>query len=157
MRRPVTALFAITALSLGPSVMAGAAEGQGPPDHVLERVYQSAAAAREKAAMFATLAVGRDGETGIPDHAQGEPGHATGLLRAQEAIEAAAARSGGRGNAFGRGHAAEVHAQLLGGGSPAELSSHADQVHALVVAFNGLKADRPGLGLGRDKVGGYGG
>ncbi len=150
----IAALVVSMAMAPGPAVAAGASEHQGPPDHVLRRAHEAIATARELATQFAAVAVGRDGETGMPDHAQGKVDHATGLLRAMEVLEAAAARASGRGNAFGRGHAARVHAILLGEGSPSQLAGHGRRVSAMVEAYNSLKADRPGRGLGRSKSGG---
>lgn len=129
------------ALVLGPVAMVHAANRQGPPADVLQAAHAAINISRGLAVDFGALAAG-PGETGVPDHAQGKPGHATGLARAQEAIEKAATRGNGKGHAFGRGHAAEVHAQLLAGGSPSELASHGAKVRALVAAFNSLKADQ---------------
>lgn len=125
---------------LAPVAIARASDSQGPPEHVLKAAHEAVAMSRVLAVELALVAAGPH-QTGVPDHAQGKPDHATGLARAQEAIAAAAARGNGNGHGFGRGHAAEVHAQLLAGGSPSALPSHGEKVRALVAAFNSLKLD----------------
>lgn len=70
----------------------------------------------------------------------------TGRERAAAAIAAAIERGNGRGNAFGRGHAAQVLRILLGE-LPGELntSNHGQTVREMVHAFNALrKADENG-------------
>jgi hypothetical protein len=140
----ISALAMAVGLVLAPVAIARASDRQGPPEHLLQAAHAAIAKSRGLAVELAALAAGRPGETGVPDHAQGKPEHATGLARAQEAIEAAAGRGNGNGHAFGRGHAAEVHAQLLAGGSPSDLPSHGARVRAMVAAFNSLKADQFG-------------
>jgi len=127
------------ALILAPVSIASGSDGHGPPESVLQAAHEGVSVARGLAVELAAAA-DHPGLTGVPDHAQGNPGHATGLARAREAIAAAAGRGNGNGHAFGRGHAAEVHAQLLAGGSPSDLPSHGAKVKALVAAFNSLKA-----------------
>ncbi len=61
---------------------------------------------------------------------------ATGRQRAAEAIAAAL----GRGNAYGRGHGAAVHAILAEGDSPAEIAGdHGEAVSGMASAFNALR------------------
>lgn len=72
---------------------------------------------------------------GAPDHV------VEGRERAKAAIDAALARGNGNGNAFGRGHAADVLAILAAGGSPSELSSHGEAVRDLVHAYNELRGN----------------
>jgi hypothetical protein len=129
------------ALLLALAVVAQASDRRGTPDHVLQAAHEAVTISRGLAVEFAALAADGPNETGVPEHAQGNPDHATGLARAREAIGLAAGQSNGNGHAFGRGHAAEVHAQLLAGGSPSDLPSHGEKVRALVAAFNSLKAD----------------
>lgn len=137
----IAALGMTAALVLAPVVIARASDDQGLPDRVLQAAHEAVAVSRGLAVELAVVAAGGPGETGVPAHAQGKPGHATGLARAREAIGLAAGRGNGNGHAFGRGHAAEVHAQLLAGGSPSDLPSHGEKVRRLVAAFNSLKAD----------------
>ena len=137
----IAALGMTVALVLAPVVIAQASDRRGPPDHVLRAAHEAVTISRVLALELAALVADGPGETGVPEHARGKPGHATGLARAREAIGLAAGRDNGNGHAFGRGHAAEVHAQLLAGGSPSDLPSHGAKVRALVAAFNSLKAD----------------
>lgn len=115
-----------------------------PPDHVLERAR-------------AAVQIGQEKAKGLSAEAPGQENRARGLERAAQALAAAAERKAARGEAehpgrgLGRGHAAEVHAMLLAGGSPSDLPPHSEQVQALAEAFKALQADRPGRGLGRDK------
>lgn len=64
----------------------------------------------------------------------------TGRERAAAVIAAAIARGNGNGNAFGRGHAAEVLGILLGE-IPGELNTlnHGQTVRAMVQAYNELR------------------
>ena len=67
-------------------------------------------------------------------------GKARGLERAAEAIAAGLERGNGNGNAFGRGHAADVLAALLAGESPSELGGkHGKAVSEMVRTYNELK------------------
>ena len=70
---------------------------------------------------------------------QGQQNRARGLENARAAIQAALARGNGNGNAFGRGRSADVHAILLGGESPSELTGHSRAVRDLVHAYNELR------------------
>ena len=116
-----------------------------PPDHVLDRAREA-------------VAEGRQAVEQIEEGPSTEE-KATGLDRAAEAIEAAAARKAdreatefpGNGRALGRGHSAEVHAILAAGGSPSELPSHGETVSGMAKAFDKLKADHPGRGQGLTK------
>ncbi|MEX2624066.1 MAG: hypothetical protein WD651_10085 [Acidimicrobiia bacterium] len=128
-------------LVLAPVVIVQASDHGGAPDHVLQAAREAVNISRGLALEFAALAASGSGGTGVSEHAQGKPGHATGLARAREAIWLADGRGNGNGHAFGRGHATEVHAQLLAGGSPSALPNHGAKVRALVAAFNSLKAD----------------
>lgn len=130
---------------LAMSVLAPVA-GATPPDHVLVRAREAVAIGQEKA-------------MGMALEAPGQENRAKGLERAAVALAAAAERAAeraegatpGNGNAFGKGHAAEVHAILLAGGSPSDLPSHGEAVSGLAKAFGKVKGDHPGLGLGLDK------
>ena len=63
----------------------------------------------------------------------------TGRERALASINQGLARGNGNGNAFGRGHSAEVLQALIDGRSPSELADHGARVSAMVKAFNALK------------------
>jgi hypothetical protein len=116
----------------------------------------------------AAVAVGQGKAKGLANgHGAETPGQenrARGLERAEAAIAAAAERKAARdgtgaegekpGRGLGRGHAAEVHAILLDGGSPSELPSHGETVSGLAHAFGKVKADHPGQGQGLTNNGG---
>jgi hypothetical protein len=138
------------------AAVAGAASE--PPDAVLEHAQAAVGQGQERAADMLALAATRHPETGVPDHAQGKPGHATGLERAQEAVAKAADRvrgyekdHPGEGHAYGRGHAAEVHEALAAGILPSALESHGERVSAMVKTVQSIADEKPGRGLGRDK------
>jgi hypothetical protein len=104
------------------------------------------------------VAATRNPDTGLPDHAQGAPGHATGLERAQEMVAKAADKIKGyekdkpdNGYAYGYGRAAQVHTALADGISPSTLESHGHKVSAMVKAVESFSNEKPGRGLGRDK------
>ena len=148
------------ALVLGPGLTATADDHTGPPQHVLEKALDGVERGQARALEMLALAATRNPDTGMPDHAQGNPGHATGLERAQESVAKAAEKVKGyekdksnNGNAYGRGHAAEVHAALAAGISPSELEPHGQKVSAMVKAVKSFTDEKPGLGLGRDKKG----
>ncbi|MDH3426062.1 MAG: hypothetical protein OEM22_05245 [Acidimicrobiia bacterium] len=63
----------------------------------------------------------------------------TGRDRALASILKGLEKGNGNGNAFGRGHSADVLGALLAGDSPSELASHGEKVSAMVKAFNALK------------------
>lgn len=66
----------------------------------------------------------------------------TGRERAAASIAKGLERGNGNGNAYGRGHAAEVLSGLLNGKAPTALddqSNHGAAVSAMVKAFNELK------------------
>jgi hypothetical protein len=138
------------------AAVAGAAPG--PPAAVLEHAKAAVGQGQERAAEMLALAATRHPETGVPDHAHGKPGHATGLERAQEAVARAADKvrgfekeHPGEGHAYGRGHAAEVHEALAAGILPSTLESHGERVSAMVKTVQSLADEKPGRGLGRDK------
>jgi hypothetical protein len=116
-----------------------------PPEHVLERARQAVTEGKQVAEQL---------ENGAADEER-----ATGLDRAAEAIEAAAARKAerdgsdfpGNGRALGRGHSTDVHAILAAGGSPSDLPPHGKTVSTLAKAFETVKADHPGRGHGLAK------
>ena len=120
------------------------------PDDVLQRAREA-------------VEIGRTKAQGLAEEAPGQDDRARGLDRAAEALEAAAARKAARaqatadgerpGRGLGRGHSAEVHAILLEGGSPSAMPPHGQTVSAMANAFETIKADHPGLGLGRDNPG----
>ncbi len=134
----------VTIASLVAVAVLAPAASATPPEHVLERARQAVQIGQEKA-------------EGMSSEAPGQENRARGLERAAEALAAAAERKAARGDGehpgrgLGRGHAAEVHTMLLGGGSPSDLPPHGKKVSTLAKAFEKLKADRPGRGLGRDK------
>ncbi len=127
------------------------------PDDVLQRAREAVEIGRTKAQGLAQEA------QGLAEEAPGQDDRARGLDRAAEALEAAAARKAARaqatadgerpGRGLGRGHSAEVHAILLEGGSPSAMPPHGQTVSAMANAFETIKADHPGLGLGRDNPG----
>jgi hypothetical protein len=114
----------------------------------------------------AAVTVGKEKAKGHSAEAPGQENRARGLERAEAAIAAAAERKAARdgaaadgekpGRGLGRGHAAEVHAILLAGGSPSELPSHGEMVSGLARAFDKVKADHPGRGQGPTDKGGEG-
>lgn len=75
-------------------------------------------------------------QSGMPDHAQGNPGHATGLARAAEMIAAHATNGNGKG--LGRGHSTDVIAALLAGTNPSSLNTHGKDVSAVAKAAAAL-------------------
>ena len=156
----VVAVGLSMALVVGPGLVATADDHTGPPQHVLEKALDGVERGQARALEMLALAATRNPDTGMPDHAQGNPGHATGLERAQESVAKAAEKVKGyekdksnNGNAYGRGHAAEVHAALAAGISPSELESHGQKVSAMVKAVESFTEEKPGRGLGRDKKG----
>ena len=134
---------------LAVSALAPAAQAT-PSEDTLQRAREAVEIGREKA-------------KGMADKAKGQENRARGLDRAAQALAAAAERQAARaegnagddkpGRGVGRGHAAEVHAALLAGGSPSELPSHGKTVSGLAKAFEKVKADNPGLKLGHGKSG----
>ncbi len=148
------------ALIIGPGLAATADDHTGPPQHVLDKALDGVERGQARALEMLALAATRNPDTGVPDHSQGNPGHATGLERAQESVAKAAEKVKGyekeksnNGNAYGRGHAAEVHAALAAGISPSTLESHGQKVSAMVKAAKSFADEKPGRGLGRDKSG----
>jgi hypothetical protein len=118
--RSAAALAAALVISLGAPALAG-----GPPTGV------------ERALLVAASTLQDAGASHL-----GQENRAQGLERAQAAIAAALARGTGNGNGFGRGHAAEVHAILLAGGSPSELAGeHGEAVRMMVHAYNALRRE----------------
>jgi hypothetical protein len=94
-------------------------------------------------------AKGRDKGNPDPGNGRVTPGKSDdsdrlkGRERATIAIAEALERGNGAGNAFGRGHAAEVIEKLRVGESPATLAqdeSHGAKVSAMVTAYNELKS-----------------
>ena len=81
-------------------------------------------------------------DKGKPD--KDKTNRATGRKRAEQAIASALNRDNGNGNGFGRGHAAEVIANLISSGeAPAMLEAddnHGAEVSAMVKTYNELKA-----------------
>jgi hypothetical protein len=112
----------------------------------------------------AAVTIGQEKAKGHSAEAPGQQNRARGLERAEAAIAAAAERKAARdatgaegekpGRGLGRGHAAEVHAILLAGGSPSKLPSHGERVSGLAQAFDKVKADHPGRGQGPTNKGG---
>lgn len=153
----------IFAVVTAPGLAAIADDGSGPPAHVVAKANEGLELGRTRALEMQAVAATRDNQTGVPAHAQGDPGHATGLERAQESISKAVEKikgwqkdHPGKGNAYGRGHAADVHAALraeLEGVSPSELPSHGQEVSAMIQALETFTAEKPGLGLGRNNKG----
>lgn len=107
------------------------------------------------------VTIGQERASAMAAEAPGQENRARGLERAAAALAAAAERKAAKaaaqatddkpGRGLGRGHAEDVHTILLAGGSPSELPSHGEAVRNLAHAFDVLKADHPGLALGRDK------
>lgn len=144
-------------VALVPGPVAAADDHTGPPPHVLEKAEAAVGQGRERALEMLALAATRNPDTGMPDHAKGKPGHATGLERAQQAVSKAAGKvkgyekdNPGAGNAYGHGRAAEVHAALAAGISPSTLDSHGEKVSAMVKAVQSLTGEKPGRGVGRN-------
>lgn len=146
----------VMALVLVPGLTA-IADDTGPPQHVLDKATEGVATGQARALEMLAVAATRNPDTGMPDHAQGNPDHATGLERAQETVARAADKPLGyekektNGNAFGRGHAAEVHAALAAGISPSTLDPHGQKAVPMVKALESFTDEKPGRGLGRDK------
>ncbi len=112
----------------------------------LERASQATQQGLEKAQGHASAAPGQANRAqGLDKAGKGSSNgnkkdKLRGLERAAAAINTALERGNGRGNAFGRGHAADVHAILLAGGSPSEIAGeHGAAVSAMVRAYNQLK------------------
>ncbi len=65
----------------------------------------------------------------------------TGRERAREVIAAAMDRGNGNGNAFGRGHALDVHSILAAGEIPGQMNeaNHGQAVREMVHSFNELR------------------
>jgi hypothetical protein len=152
------------ALIVGPALSALADDDTGPPAHVLAKAKEGLGLGQARALEMQAVASTRDHETGVPAHAQGEPGHVTGLERAQQSISDAVEKikgwqkdHPGNGNAYGRGHAADVHAalraELQSLSSPSELPSHGQVVSDMVKALEKFTDEKPGRGLGRDNKG----
>ena len=148
------------ALIIGPGLAATADDHTGPPQHVLDKALDGVERGQARALEMLALAATRNPDTGMPDHAQGNPGHATGLERAQDSVAKAAERVKGydkeksnNGNAYGRGHAADVHTALAAGISPSELDPHGEKVSAMVKTMKSFVDEKPGRGLGRDNKG----
>ncbi len=152
-RRHRFAVVTVAAL-LGTSLIVPAAIAKPPADK-LERARSAVTTGQENAKGLAK------GHAEAP----GQEDRARGLERAEEAITDAAERKAERdtakaegdkpGRGLGRGHAAEVHAYLLGGEySPSELKSHGEKVSGLAQAFDKVKADHPGRGNGPTEKGG---
>jgi hypothetical protein len=143
------AVVTVAAL-LGTSLIAPAASAKPPADK-LEHARTAVAIGQEKA-------------KGHAAEAPGQENRARGMERAEAAIAAAAERKAARdaakaegdkpGRGLGRGHAVDVHAALLAGGSPSELPSHGETVSGLAHAFDKVKADHPGRGQGPTDKGG---
>ena len=155
----VIAVGLVVALAFGSALVAVADDHAGPPPHVLDKAKAAVGQGQERALEMLALAASRNPDTGMPVHAQGKPGHATGLERAQDAVSKAADKdkgyekdNPGQGNAYGHGRAAEVHAALAAGISPSTLESHGQRVSAMVKAVESLTEEKPGRGLGRNKT-----
>ena len=150
------------ALIMVPGLAATADDHTGPPQHVLDKAIEGLGHGQAQALGMLKAAVTRDHDTGMPDHAQA-PDHATGLERAQIAVGKAVEKlkgwqkdHPGKGNAYGRGHAAEVHKVLRGELSflsPSELPSHGQKVASMVKAIEKFTDEKPGRGLGRNNKG----
>ncbi len=155
---PTNRFVALTATSLLAISLLAPAALATPGEDTLQRAREAVEIGREKAKGMADEAPGQE------NRARGlDKSRARGLDRAAEAIAAAAERKAARdeakaeddkpGRGLGRGHAAEVHAILLAGGSPSELPPHGETVRELAHAFEKVKADHPGLKLGHAKNG----
>jgi len=158
--RNVAAAGLTVALVFAPALVVSADDVAGPPQHVLEKAKQAVGRGQARALEMLAVAATRNPDTGLPDHAQGAPGHATGLERAQEVVARAADKMKGHpkdkpdndnSNAYGHGRAAQVHAALAAGISPSTLESHGHRVAAMVRAVESFSNEKPGRGLGRDK------
>ena len=148
------------ALILGPGLAATADDHIAPPQHVLDIALDGVERGQERALEMLKLAVSRNPETGMPSHAQGKPEHATGLERAQKSVAKAAEKIKGydkvksnNGNAYGLGHADDVHDALAEGINPSELASHGEKVSGMVKAIEKFTDEKPGRGLGRNNKG----
>jgi len=155
----VTTVILVVALVFGSALVAVADDHPGPPPAVLDKAKAAVGQGQEQALEMLAIAATRNPDTGMPDHAQGKPGHATGLERAQEAVSKAVDKikgyekdNPGNGNAYGYGRAAEVHAALAAGISQSPLESHGQKVSAMVKVVDSLTKEKPGLGLGRNKT-----
>lgn len=130
----------VAALAVAIPLTASAAPRTDLPEQAAARIFDAALVAAQAA------------QSGMPEHAQGNlaqgnPGHATGLARAQEMIAAHATNGNGKG--LGRGHSADVIAALLGGENPSGLAGHGREVSAVAKATAALAGiDRPGRGYG---------
>ena len=149
------------ALVIGPGLAAVADDDTGPPQHVLEKAAEGLGLGQTRALDMLAIARERNPDTGVPEHAEGDPGHVTGLARAQEMVGKAVEKlkgwqkeHPGNGNAYGNGRAEEVHAQLALGLSPSDLQSHSIKVHDMVKALEKFIDEKPGRGLGRNNKGG---
>jgi len=123
-RSTVTVLVAVVIGAMATPVVAA-------PDHAtgLER-------AREVSMKALDQAMGKSADA--PGHNKEEM--VTGRERALQAILDGLVRGNGNGNAYGRGHSAEVLQIVIGGGSPSELAGeHGSAVSNMVKAFNALK------------------
>ena len=146
------------ALIMGPGLAATADDHTGPPQHVLDKAIEGLGHGQARAAEMKALAATRDAVTGLPGTAQGNPEHVTGLARAQEMVAKAAVERGydkafpGNGNAYGRGHAAEVH-ELLSGVSPSTLAPKGNKAQNMVKVIEKFTDEKPGRGLGRNNKG----
>ena len=148
------------ALVVGPGLAAVADDDTGPPQHVLDKALDGVADGQARALEMLALAATRNPDTGMPDHAQGNPGHATGLERAQESVSKAADKIKGyekdkssNGNAYGLGHAADVHAALAAGLSPSTLAPGQLKAQNMLKALEKFTDEKPGRGLGRNNKG----
>ncbi len=103
----------------------------------LERAAQATLQGLEKSQGRAAEAPGRENRARGLDEQKDK---VTGRERAAAAIAAALARGNGAGNAFGRGHAADVLGILLGE-LPGELNeaNHGQAVREMVHAYNAIR------------------
>ena len=157
----VAAIGLSFALVIGPGLAAVADDDTGPPQNVLDKALDAVTHGQARALEMLALAATRNPDTGMPDHAQGNPGHATGLARAQDMVEAAALKLKGyekdktnNGNAYGRGHADLVHNALSHGVSPSTLAPGGEKAQNMVKALEKFTDEKPGRGLGRNREGG---
>ncbi len=104
----------------------------------LDRAAEATIQGLEKSQDLAAEAPGQDNRAqGLNN--QGEK--LTGRERAAQAIAVALGRANGNGNAFGRGHAFDIHQILVEGAIPEELiqANHGQQVRDMVHTFNELR------------------
>ncbi len=136
-------LVVVILLTIG---MAAPASAQPGHPTGLDRARQATQQGLENAKGKDTAAPGQDNRARGLDEARNE-NRLRGRERAAAVINRNLQRGNGKGNAFGRGHAADVLATLLAGGSPSELAGeHGAAVRAMVHAYNELKRQQRAAG-----------